>query len=140
MSAVLASVPAFSNSDPLADAVEVYILAKRAEDDATKRRVEAEQRILALHPAREEGSESFEAGGYKVTVTGKIAYACDDVRAMAEACAAQQWSPSMIPVKTQTVLDATGCKWLRHNEPEAWTWLSQFVTVKPAKTAISVKV
>lgn len=138
MSAILASFP--SSVDAMAAAVEVYILAKRAEDAATKARIEAEQRILALHPGHEEASDSFEAGGYKVTVTGKLTYACDDVRAMAEACAAQQWSPSMIPVKTQTVLDATGCKWLRHNEPEAWAWLSQFVTVKPAKTAVSVKV
>lgn len=129
-----------THADPLADAVEVYVAAKRAEDVAREARLLAEERILALHPAREEGAETFEAGGFKVTLTGKLGYSCDDPRAMAEACAAAQWTPSMIPVKTETVLDATGCKWLRSNEPEAWAWLAKFVTVKPAKPAVSVKV
>lgn len=137
MSAVLQPI---APRDPLAEAVQDYIDAKRAEDAARASRLQAEERILALHPAREEGADTFEAGGFKVTLTGKLGYACDDPRAMAEACAAAQWSPSMIPVKTELSLDVTGCKWLRNNEPEAWAWLAQFVTVKPAKTALSVKV
>lgn len=141
MSAVLASVPAFSNSDPLADAVEVYILAKRAEDDATKLRVEAEQRILALHPAREEGSDSFEAGGYKVTVTGKLAYACESLPALVQACAAAGMPASWVPTKTVLQLDATGAKWLRANEPDLWARVvAPHVTIKPAKAAVSVRV
>lgn len=136
MSAVLP----ISLFDPLAQAVQAYVEAKRAEDEARRTRLEAEERILALHPAREEGAESFEAGGFKVTLTGKLGYACDDPRALAEACAAAQWSPSMIPVRTEVVLDATGAKWLRANEPEAWQLVARFVTVKPAKTAVSVRI
>lgn len=135
MSAV--AVP-ISNADPLAQAVQDYIAAKRIEDAGTKARLEAEARILALHPAREEGAETFEAGGFKVTLTGKLSYRCDDPKALAEACAA--WPASMVPVKTELKLDETGAKWLRANEPQAWATVAQFVTVKPAKTAVKVAV
>lgn len=138
MSAV--PVPICADTDHLAEAVLDYVGAKRAEDEAKARRLQAEERILALHPAREEGAESFEAAGFKVTVTGKLGYACDDPKALVEACAAQQWPPSMIPVKTRLELDPTGCKWLRNNEPEAWALLAHFITIKPAKTAVAVKV
>jgi hypothetical protein len=131
MSAVL--TPIQTIFDPLAQAVQDYVEAKAA-------RLQAEERILALKPAWEEGASSFEAGGFHVTTTGKLGYACDDPKALAEACAAAQWSPSMIPVKTVVELDATGAKWLRANEPEAWRLVAKFVTVKPAKTAIKVSV
>lgn len=124
--------------DPLADAVLAYIDAKRAEDAATDARVNAERRILALHPAKEEGAESFEAGGFKVTLTGKLNYACDDMAALTKACSA--WPANMQPIKTVVQLDATGCKFLRANEPEIWRTLAPFVTVKPAKPAVKVSV
>lgn len=137
MSAVLAPVPIV---DPLADALEVYVAAKRAEDTARTARLVAEDRILALLPPKEEGSQTVGVGGYKVTLTGKLNYSCDDPRALAEACAGLGWSPSMVPVKTETKLDETGCKWLRHNEPQAWAQIARLVTIKPAKTAVKVAV
>lgn len=137
MSAQLEAVPVIPLT-PLARAVRAYVAAKQAESSATAARVAAEEQILALHPAREEGSETFEADGLKVTVTGKLTYACEDPRALAEACAA--WPANLVPVKTKLELDTTGAKWLRANEPQMWQQLARFVTVKPAKTAITVKV
>jgi hypothetical protein len=137
MSAV--AVP-ISDADPLAIAVQDYIAAKRSEETATKSRIEAEQRILALHPAREEGSETFEAAGFKITLTGKLSYKCDDPRGLAAACVGAGWADSMVPIKTEVKLDETGAKWLRHNEPEAWRLVAQYVDIKPAKTSVSVKV
>lgn len=135
----MSAVPVpITNADPLAQAVEDLVLAKRQEDTARKLRIEAEERILALHPAREEGSDSFDAGGFKVTVTGKLAYACPEPKLLAEACAG--WPANMVPVKTEVKLDETGCKWLRANDPAAWSSIARFVTVKPAKTAVTVKV
>jgi hypothetical protein len=124
--------------DPLADAIEVYIAAKRDEDCARDARLVAEERILALHPAKEEGSETFEAAGFKVTLTGKLTYKCDDARALAEACA--DWPASMVPIKTKVELDETGAKWLRANEPQAWAQIASYISVKPAKTAVKVAV
>jgi hypothetical protein len=137
MSAVLSPI---SNTDPLHLAVLDYIGAKRAEDLAKKRRLEAEERILAMSPPKEEGSQTIEVGGYKITTTGKLAYKCDDPKALAEACAGAGIPQDWFPVKTEVKLDETGCKWLRANEPGAWATVAKFVTVSPAKTAVSVKV
>lgn len=135
MSAALQPISLF---DPLAQAVQAYIEAKRDEDAATRARIDAEQRILELHPVREEGSETFEAGGFKITLTGKINYRCDDMDALIHACS--QWPAHMQPIKTVVQLDTTGCKFLRANEPDVWRSIAPHVTVKPAKTAVSVKV
>jgi len=127
--------------DPLAEAVRAYIEAKQAETKATAARVAAEERILALRPAKEEGSETFEAAGVKVTVTGKLTYSCDDVRALAKACVASSMPANWIPVKAKTELDATGAKWLRTTAPDVWARVvAPHVTIKPAKTSITVKV
>lgn len=140
MSTIPAHVVPIAATDPLADAVEIYIAAKRAEDTAREWRILAEERILALHPAKEEGSSTFDAGGFKVTLTGKLSYRCDDPKALAEACAGMGWAANMVPVKTEVKLDETGCKYLRLNEPGAWAAIARYVTVKPTKTAVSVKV
>lgn len=139
MTAVLKPI---STTDPLADAVQAFIDAKRDEDAARKRRIEAEERIVALaNFTKEEGSQTIDAGGVKVTLTARLTYACDDPKALAAACAAVGVSPSMIPVKTVVELDAAGAKWLRANEPEYWARvLAPHITVKPAKTSVAVKV
>jgi hypothetical protein len=127
-----------TNTDPLADAVQCYIDAKRDEDQAKKRRVNAEERILALQPAKEEGAITVEAGGFKLTLTGKLGYACDDLNALREIT--RLWDANLVPIKTAATLDDTGCKYLRRERPDLWRELASVVTVKPAKTAVSVKV
>ena len=121
------------------DLVHQFVDAKHAEEGATKIRLGLEQRILALCPAQEEGATTTTlANGLKLTVTGKLNYKCADAKAMAEALAG--WPANLIPVKTEIKLDETGAKWLRANDPKAWAAVAQFVTVAPAKTAVSVKV
>ena len=134
----MSAVPIPTPGDPLAEAVQVLVAARRDEEIAAKRRIDAEQRVLALHPAREEGSETFEAAGFKVTLTGKLNYRCDDMDALIRACS--QWPAHMQPIKTVVQLDTTGAKFLRANEPEVWRSLAQHVTVSPAKVAVSVRV
>ena len=138
MSAVLSQLhPA---ADPLATAVADYISAKRDEDHAKKARIAAEERILALQPAKEEGATTVEAAGYKVTLTGSLAYTldADGLEALRNICA--KWDANLIPLKTKTELDATGCKYLRRERPELWAQLARVVTVKPAKTSVKVGV
>jgi hypothetical protein len=131
-----------TTADPLAEAVETLVAARRDEEIAKRRRIDAEERVIALAAFhKEEGSQTIDAAGYKVTLTAKLIYACDDPRALAEACAAAGVGPTMIPVKTVVELDATGAKWLRANEPDFWaSVLAKHITVKPAKVAVSVKV
>ncbi|MEY2655976.1 MAG: hypothetical protein RLZZ524_3004 [Pseudomonadota bacterium] len=140
MSAVLSPIVSISTADAAVAAVKAYIDAKRDEDAAKARRIAAEDRILALLPPKEEGSQTVCVGGYKVTLTGKLTYKCDDPRGLAAACVGAGWADSMVPVKTEIRLDETGAKWLRHNEPEAWHLVAQYVEVKPAKTAVKVGV
>jgi hypothetical protein len=135
MSAVLSPI---TKADPLEAAVHAFIAAKRAEDLAVKHRRELEERILALEPAKDEGSQTIEVAGYKLTTTCKLTYKCDDVKALAEACSG--WPANMVPVKTEIKLDETGAKWLRTNEPDAWRTLAGYITVAPAKTALKVAV
>ena len=135
MSAVIAPI---STADPLAEAIHDYIAAKRVEDDAKRRRVAAEDRILALQPAKEEGSITVAAGDWKVTLTGKLGYSCDDLDALRNITA--RWDANLVPLKHTTVLDDTGCRYLRRERPELWAQLARVVTTKPAKTAVKVGV
>lgn len=136
MSAVLSQL--HTAADPLATAVADYIAAKRDEDAAKKARLAAEDRILALQPAKEEGALTVEAGGFKVTLTGSLSYSADDIEALRNITA--RWDANLVPLKTSTVLDATGCKYLRRERPELWAQLARVVTVKPAKVSLKVGV
>lgn len=119
--------------------VDQLIEAKRDEDAASKKRVEIEERILALAPAAEEGATTTPlANGMKLTTTGKLSYKADDIEALRNVCA--KWDASLVPLKTKTELDETGCKYLRRERPELWAQIARVVTIKPAKTAITVKV
>lgn len=138
MSAVL--TPLRTAADPLATAVADYIDAKRAEDHAKKARLAAEERILALQPAKEEGSTTVEAGGYKVTLTGSLSYSLDADGLEALRNITAKWDANLVPLKTKTELDATGCKYLRRERPELWAQLARVVTIKPAKTSVKVGV
>jgi len=134
MSAVLSQLHAAA--DPLADAVGAYITAKRDEDAAKKARIAAEERILALQPAKEEGATTVEAGGFKVTLTGSLAYSLDDLDALRNITA--RWDANLVPLKSKVELDTTGCKFLRRERPDLWAQLARVVTVKPAKTSVKV--
>jgi hypothetical protein len=136
MSAVLSQL--HTAAEPLATAVADYIAAKRDEEAAKKTRIAAEERILALQPAREEGSTTVEAGGYKVTLTGALAYKLDDIDTLRNITA--RWDANLVPLKTKTELDAAGCKFLRRERPDLWAQLARVVTISPAKTSVKVGV
>ena len=136
MSAVLSQL--HTAADPLATAVADYIAAKRDEDAAKKARLAAEDRILALQPAKEEGALTVEAGGFKVTLTGSLSYSADDIEALRNITA--RWDANLVPLKTTTALDSTGCRYIRRERPELWAQLARVVTVKPAKVSLKVGV
>ena len=138
MSAVLKPEAPHALPNALEQLVPMFIEAKRAEDEAKKKRVEIEERILAVAPAKEEGSTTTEAAGFKVTTTGKLSYKADDLGALREVC--RTWDASLVPIKTAHTLDDTGCKYLRANRPELWAQIARVVTVTPAKTAVKVGV
>ena len=120
----------------LENLVPLWIESKRAEEAAKAQRLEIEERILAVQPAKEESSTTVEAAGYKVTLTGSLSYKADDLDALRNI--ASKWDAGLVPIKTTHALDATGCKYLRRERPELWAQIARVITVSPAKTGIKV--
>lgn len=112
-----------------------WLQAKKDEASANKRRVEIENQIVGITGKREEGSQTHETCGFKVTVTGKVTRKMD-WKAWEEVKG--KIAPALHPVKMKPELDEKGVKWLHDNEPEIYALLP--IEVKPAKTAVEVKV
>jgi len=137
VSAELSNILPFPTAKPsLEEAVAAFVDAKRREDAAKAERLACEELICQLQPPKPEGSMTVEAGGYKVTLTGSMAYKVEDLEALREIT--RGWDANLVPLKTKTELDATGCKWLRENRPELWGQLARVITVKPAKVGVKV--
>lgn len=111
-----------------------WLAAKKAENTAAKERAAIEEQIVALTGKRDEGAQTHEAEGFKVTVTGKVSRKMDwDKWETVKA----QIAPNLHPIKYKPELDEKGVKYLQANEPEIYALLP--IEVKPAKTAIEVK-
>lgn len=113
-----------------------WLQAKKEESDANKRRVAIEAQMLAHIQTKAEGSVTVEAGLFKVTAETKLTRSIDWD---AYDAIKDKIEESIRPVKFKRELDATGCKWLETNKPEVYALLAPCITVKPAKTAITVK-
>ena len=111
-----------------------WLAAKKAEAAANEERLAIEQRIIFHTGKRDEGSQTHEVDGYKITVTGKVSRKMDWKKW--EAVKAQI-PPNLHPIKTKLELDEKGVKYLQANEPEVYALLP--IEVTPAKTAIEVK-
>lgn len=124
----------------LARAVEALVAAKKAEEAAKAKRIEAEQEVLKWHPAKLEGSETIEAAGYKVTIKGSLNYKCPDLYALLDWVLDKGIPEDESPVQRKYYLDETKCKYLRANDPGAWREMSKWVTTESAKPNLSIKV
>lgn len=110
--------------------------AKDREEAAKAERIAAEMELLKLHPAREEGSETFTTdGGAKVKLTGKLSYKAD--MAALELLTAT-WNHDARPFKTEVKLDETKLKMIRTNAPRLWSEIATAITVTPAKTGVDI--
>jgi hypothetical protein len=112
-----------------------WLQAKKDEASANKRRVEIEALIVEQTGKRDEGSQTHDLGEFKVTVTGKVTRKMDW---KAWETVKGKIAPALHPVKLKPELDEKGVKWLHDNEPEIYALLP--IEVKPAKTAVEVKV
>lgn len=111
-----------------------WLAAKKAENTAAKERAAIEEQIVALTGKRDEGAQTHEAEGFKVTVTRKVSRKMDwDKWETVKA----QIAPNLHPIKYKPELDEKDVKYLQANGPEIYALLP--IEVKPAKTAIEVK-
>jgi hypothetical protein len=115
---------------------EELFTAKIEEKKATEKRVALEEELIALLGSREEGSQTHQVGAFKITITGKLNRKIDwDIF---DAKIATKIPESLHPVKMKRELDDAGVKYLSNNEPQFYKILSTALTVKPAKTAVTI--
>ena len=110
--------------------------AKRAEDDARKARIAVEESIITHTGCKEEGSQTFEAGEWKVRVTGKLNRTLDQA---AWESIAPTIPEAMRPVEYAPKLDTKGLRYLENNEPDVYKRVCEAIVTKPGKPAVEVK-
>lgn len=115
--------------------VKSLLRAKAIERKANADRVAAEEALIAALGKRDEGAQTHNIEGYKITITGKVSRRMD-WKAWEEV---QQFIPlALHPVKMKPELDEKGVKYLQANEPEIYKLLP--LTVTPAKTAVDIEI
>lgn len=111
--------------------------AKKIESDANKARVELENEfIAAVAFDKSEGSQTFNEGPYRVTLTAKLDRKASDLDAFIEA--ARKLPANLQPIKTKVELDVAGLKYLQAEQPELYKPLAKLVITKPAKTGVVI--
>jgi len=118
----------------LADAL---IMAKDAERKANAARIEIEDKILALSPAKEEGSSSRTlANGYRLTCIGKVSYKADLDKLIT---ITKGWPIEYLPIKTEVKADEKVLKHIRASRPDLWREVALAVTTQPMKTNVTIE-
>ena len=113
-----------------------WSIAKQKEDAARDERVKVEEQIIALHPAREEGSETFATpNGVKISLTGKLSYKVDVHKLIT---LTSTWPAEAQPFKTEVKADESKLRAIREHMPDQWRQLSEAITVTPAKTGVKM--
>jgi len=104
-------------------------LAKTNLANAKERLLEAEKAVLEIMELKERGSTSLSGtNGLKVTVTTGYTYKLES------------GYPLSMPTKMKVELDSTNYEKIRENNPQLFKELSQFVTAKPKKPSVALKV
>lgn len=115
----------------------LWSIAKQREDAARAERIKIEEDLLAVHPAKEEGSETFQTPqGVKITLTGKITYKADVDKLIALSA---NWPADIRPVRNKVEADETRLKAIRQHRPDLWAAIAPAIETKPAKTGVSIK-
>lgn len=123
--------------DAMDDLAKQWRIAKEKEDTARQTRIFIEGEILKLHPAKEQGSETFATpAGAKVTLTGKLSYKVN-LDKLAELT--KGWPADVRPLKHKIEADEAKLKALRAEAPKLWADIAQAITVTPAKTGVSIE-
>lgn len=117
------------------DLARDWLAAKRAELEATNRRIQIEQDLLKLIPNKEEGRVSTTlTNGMRVVAAGKMSYKADVERLIALTAG---WPEK--PIKTRVEADEAFLKAIRSDRPDLWRQIAPAVSLKPAKTYITVE-
>ena len=118
-------------------AIDLYD-AKDAENAAKANRIEIEEQILALVPCADAGSATVQAGKLKVTVRKGISFSAD-VPAMVEDLGTAELLP-LLPTIVVREFNEKAYLQLEKDDPELFKKVSQYVTSKPKKPVVTLKI
>lgn len=112
--------------------------AKIEEARATAKRLEAEQRMLSLIEAKDEGSVTARGHAYRVTVTYGVNRTVDPAALEA---VREKLAPAIFEraFRFKPDVNLTGLRYLQANEPELYAIAAQAITAKPAKPSVRVE-
>ena len=114
-----------------------WLAAKREEQEANAKRIRIEEELCALIDVREEGScTTHLPSGLVITTIGKLSYKVN-VDALQKLVMA--WPDEAKPIKVETKADETALKKIRATRPDLWQQIAAAVTVKPAKTGVTIE-
>jgi len=115
---------------------ELWQDKKRAEDQARQERISIENEIALLIPGPEEGTSHFLAGKFDIGITRKYTRTID---AKAYDLFKSAIPAHLNPVKMKPSLDLKALRNIEKTNPVIYGVCSKFLTVKPAKAAVSIK-
>ena len=121
----------------LASLADAWVQAKAAEAEANAKRVAIEAEIIAITGAKEEGRETHTLPSHKLTVIGKLTYKAEfePLHELTE-----QWPEQFQVIKYEPKLNEPQLRKIREMRPDLYRQIAQYITVKPAKTGITVDV
>ena len=134
---MVASFAELTTENLVAAVTDQIRTAKTQEMLARMRRIEAEKQLIELVGFdKQEGSSSFESCGLRVTLTGKLTRTLDP----------KKWEEikhtipdGLHPIEYKPHLILQAIRYLENNEPETFKQISQAITTKPAKVAVTLK-
>lgn len=120
------------------EAATALAAAKHTENQARTARVAAEEALLAMLEARDEGTVSARGDAWKVTARYGInrtvdAAALEAVRAAVPCDLFEQ------VIEYKPAIKLPGLRYMRNNEPQTYAVLAQAITAKPAKPSVSIE-
>ena len=114
-----------SIDDLLAELAFAKTNLQKAKDEVLK----VEEKILNQQETKDKGSKTITGGnGLKLTITTGYSYKLES------------GFPKEMPTKMKTELDASKYEKIRESDPDLFNKLSEFVTAKPKKPSLSLKV
>ena len=116
----------------------IWLQAKADETAANARRLETEEEILKLLPAKEEGKiTTLISNSTRISTTGKLSFKAD---VSALQALTMSWPEAMRPIKTKIEQDEPVLRQIRAERPDLWRHIAPSITVKPAKVYIQIEV
>lgn len=104
-------------------------IAKTNELNAKNARIEVEERLLAQFELGDKERKTVKGtNGLSATLQTGLSYKLE------------KDYPEDMPIKTKVELDSTKYEKLREDDPEKFKSLSQYVTTKPKKASVTLKV